>query len=205
MPTDYLQIAKRLQAIAQAGLTYCDNKYDIERYEELRDIAVGMVSHAADRDPDFVRRVFASEEGYQTPKVDVRSVVFRNGKILMVKETIDGRWSLPGGWADVGYSPFEVAAKETWEESGFRVEPIRLLAVHDKDKHQHPADIYAVYKMFILCRIVGGEGNTGIETSEIGFFDRGGLPELSTPRVAEEQMRMLFEFYDHPDMPAVCD
>jgi len=205
MPTGYLQIAKRLQAIAQAGLTYCDNKYDIERYEELRDIAVDMASQAAGFDPGFVRKVFTSEEGYPTPKVDVRSVVFREGRILMVKETIDGLWSLPGGWADVGYSPFEVAAKETWEESGFRVEPVRLLAVHDKDKHDHPADIYAVYKMFILCRIVGGEGNTGIETSEIGFFDRDHLPVLSTPRVTEPQIRMLFDFYDHPDKPALCD
>lgn len=205
MLTDYIQIAKRIQAIAQAGLTFTDGKYDIERYQELREISAGMISHATGKDTEWVRNVFASETGYQTPKVDIRSVVFQDGKVLLVKETIDHRWSLPGGWADVGYSPFEVAVKETFEESGYRVEPVRLLAVLDKDKHPHPPDIFSIYKMFILCRIVGGEKKTSIETSEIGFFERDRLPELSVPRITSSQISMLFDFLDHPEKPVICD
>lgn len=202
---DYLEIAKRIQAIAQAGLTFADGEYDIERYIELRDISVKMASHITGKDHATIKKVFASEIGYQTPKVDVRSVVFKNGKILLVRETIDNLWSLPGGWADVGYSPFEVAAKETYEESGYEVVPERLLAVFDKSKHNHPADLFHVYKMVILCKLVGGTERTSMETSEIGFFDRENLPELSTPRITKEQLLMIFEFLDNPGKATICD
>jgi ADP-ribose pyrophosphatase YjhB (NUDIX family) len=205
MSIDFLEIAKRIQSIAQAGLTYSEGGYDIERYQELRDISIKMVSQMTGKSIGKVREVFASETGYQTPKVDIRSVVFRDGKILLVREKIDNCWSIPGGWADVGYSPYEVAVKETHEESGFEVEPIRLLAVMDKYKHPHPADIYHVYKIFILCRLLGGGEKTSIETSEIGFFDRDNLPELSLPRITESQIAMLFEFYDNPEKDVFCD
>jgi ADP-ribose pyrophosphatase YjhB (NUDIX family) len=202
---DLLEVAKRIQSIAQAGLTYSLGGYDLERYQELRDISVKMVSHMTGKNIQKVREIFASEIGYQTPKVDVRSVVFRDGKILLVREKIDNCWSLPGGWADVGYSPYEVAVKETHEESGFEVEPVRLLAVLDKYKHPHPSDIFHVYKIFILCRLLGGGEKTSIETSEIGFFDRFNLPELSLPRVTESQISMLFDFHDNPGKAVVCD
>jgi ADP-ribose pyrophosphatase YjhB (NUDIX family) len=205
MSIDYLEIAKRIQAIAQSGLTFSEGKYDIERYNELREISVKMVSHLARSEPEIIREVFASETGYQTPKVDVRSVVFRNGKILLVRETIDNCWSLPGGWADIGYTPCEVAVKETYEESGFEVEPVRLLAVLDKGKHPHPSDIFHVYKIFILCKLIGGGEKTSIETSEIGFFDRNHLPELSVPRNTESQIQLLFEFHDNPQKDVICD
>ncbi len=205
MSLNYLEIAKRIQAIAQAGLTFSDGAYDIERYNELRKISVEMVSDLTGQDIKLVKEIFASETGYQTPKVDVRSVVFNDSKILMVKETIDNCWSLPGGWADVGYSPYEVAVKETLEESGYEVEPVRLLAVLDKSKHPHPDDIYHVYKLFILCKLTGGDKKTSIETSEIGFFDRKNLPELSVPRNTASQIKLLFEFLDNPAKDVVCD
>lgn len=205
MSLNYLEIAKRIQAIAQAGLTFSDGAYDIERYNELRKISVEMVSDLTGQDIKLVKEIFASETGYQTPKVDVRSVVFKDSKILMVKETIDNCWSLPGGWADVGYSPYEVAVKETLEESGFEVEPVRLLAVLDKSKHPHPDDIYHVYKLFILCKLTGGDKKTSIETSEIGFFDRKKLPELSVPRNTASQIKLLFEFLDNPAKDVICD
>ena len=152
MSFDWLKIAQEIQSIAQAGLSYTDNKFDLERYRRLRELSVIILKEYTDTPIHKIRKLFASEEGYQTPKIDIRGVVFRNDKILMVREAIDGKWTLPGGWADIGYSPFEIAAKEILEEAGLKVTPIRLLAVFDKMKHNHPPDIFHVYNYSINYR-----------------------------------------------------
>ena len=200
-----LRIVKRLQAIAQAGLTYGESKYDLERYEELRALAVELAAIYGDAEPAKARGIFANETGYQTPKLDVRAVCFREGKLLMTREEVDGKWTPPGGWADVGYSPFEIAVKEAREESGFVVEPKRLLAVLDKEKHAHPPSIHHTLKLFVLCEIVGGEAETGTETTGVGFFAEDDLPPLSEDRITPEQIALLFEFYRNPGKPTVCD
>ncbi len=205
MSIHWLDIAKELQSIAQAGLTFAENKYDLERYRQLREISVRIMNGYTDIPVEKIRDLFASETGYQTPKVDVRGVVFRDSKILMVRETIDNFWTLPGGWADVGYSPFETAAKEIWEEAGIRVRPLRLLAVFDKSKHEHPLDAYHVYKMFILCQDSGETVRTGMETSDVNWFDRNNIPELSLARITYEQIMIMFEFNDHPDKKVICE
>jgi ADP-ribose pyrophosphatase YjhB (NUDIX family) len=201
----WLEIAKRLQALAQAGLEYSDNKYDIDRYNQIRKLSVEMMHDFTELPMDRLVDVFASEKGYQTPKVDVRGVVFRGDKILMVKETIDGRWSVPGGWADVGLTPYEVARKEVYEEAGLEVSPIRLLAVLDKKCHNHPPDLYHIYKIFIHCEERGGTLQNGMETSETGFFGLDELPPLSGPRITEEQIRLMFEYKNDPLKAAICD
>jgi ADP-ribose pyrophosphatase YjhB (NUDIX family) len=205
MKYGWIETAKKIQAIAQSGLAYSDNKYDIERYEELREISIEIMSQFTDLEMEKVRDLFTNETGYQTPKVDVRGVVFKDGKILMVKEEIDNKWSLPGGWADVGLTPAEVTEKEVKEESGLDVKPIRLLAVLDKKKHPHPPSPYHIYKIFIQCEIIGGEAHSGLETSEVGFFDRNNLPELSIDRITESQMKMLFEYLDNPHKEVAFD
>ena len=151
MKYNWLELAKRLQAMAQSGLAYCNNPYDKERYEELRDISADIMASHTDMDGELVKNLFCNETGYQTPKVDIRGVVFQENKILMVREKLDGAWALPGGWADIGFTPGEIAAKEIMEEAGLEVKPIRLLAVYDKKCHPHPPSPYHVYKMFILC------------------------------------------------------
>jgi ADP-ribose pyrophosphatase YjhB (NUDIX family) len=202
---DWLKMAKRLQAIAQSGLEYCQNQYDIERFQEIRSLSVQIMQDFTGMEMEKLKEVFASDKGYQTPKVDVRGVVFREDKILLVQETIDGNWSVPGGWADVGYTPKEVACKEVFEESGLRVEPVKLLAVLDKRHHNFPLDMYDIYKIFILCREVGGSLKTSIETSDSGFFALHELPPLSTPRITKEQIQLLYEFHNNPDKEAICD
>ncbi len=156
--THLLMHAQRLQAIAQAGIAYPSTAYDLERYEEIRAISVKLLQELTEEPLEKIVRVFASEGGYQTPKVDIRAVLFRGGhEVLMVKEKVDrGRWTLPGGWADIGYTPFEVARKEAQEETGLLVEPVRLLALLDKRKHPHPPQPWYVYKAFIQCEITGG-------------------------------------------------
>jgi ADP-ribose pyrophosphatase YjhB (NUDIX family) len=202
---DWLSVAKRIQSIAQAGLAYCDNKYDIDRYQQIKSIGLEIIQHFTELKMDKLVEVFASETGYQTPKVDVRGVVFREDKILMVRETIDGNWSVPGGWADVGLTPCEVAVKEVFEESGLLVSALKLLAVLDKKCHSHPPDLFHIYKIFILCKETGGSLKGGMETSEVGFFGLNELPPLSTPRITSEQIALLFEYKNNPDKVPVCD
>lgn len=205
MAFEWLDIAKQIQSIAQAGLTFCENKYDIDRYHQLRELSLKIVNEFTGIKQEKLIDIFTSEKGYQTPKVDVRGVIFRNDKILMVRENIDGLWSIPGGWADVGLTPFEVAVKEVKEEAGLIVKPVRLLAVLDKKLHLHPPDLYHVYKMFVLCEETGGELSIGLETTDVNFFSPDNLPPLSLHRITREQINMLVDFKNNPNKPAICD
>ncbi|PEE41118.1 NUDIX hydrolase [Bacillus pseudomycoides] len=192
MEAKWIDWVKQIQAIAQTGLTYSKDVYDMERFQQLRDLSVTMMSHYTKTDWEVVERLFANEMGYQTPKVDIRAVVYQDEKLLFVKEKSDGKWALPGGWADVGYTPTEVAAKEVWEETGYKVDHFRLLAVFDKEKHYPSPSAMHVYKIFIGCEIVGGEKQTSIETEEVTFFGEKEIPELSTARNTEWQIREMF-------------
>ena len=137
MNVNWLEVAKKIQAIAQSGLEYGYDKYDLDRYQQLREISVEIMHGLTDEPVEKITNLFASEKGYQTPKVDIRGVVFRDNKLLVVKEGIDGKWTIPGGWADVCFSPFEIAEKEVWEEAGLKVKSKRLLAVLDKTKWRY--------------------------------------------------------------------
>ncbi|KIL39449.1 ADP-ribose pyrophosphatase [Gordoniibacillus kamchatkensis] len=205
MKYEWLKLAQELQAIAQTGLTYSKDVYDRERFEQIREISVRIMSDFTGTDMAVVRELFAHETGYATPKVDVRAVVFQGGRLLMVREKMDGAWSLPGGWADIGCTPSEVAVKETREEAGFEVRPVRLLAVLDKKRHPHSPSPSYIYKIFIQCEIVGGAATAGLETSDVRFFADNELPKLSVDRNTESQIRLMFEYGRDPDKPAICD
>jgi ADP-ribose pyrophosphatase YjhB (NUDIX family) len=191
-----LNYAKRIQALAETGQHYAPSDYDMDRYHELEQIAAEMIAVVTDNEIATVTTAIAEKNGYRTPKVDVRAVVFNaQHEILMVKENVDGCWSLPGGWAEVGFTPAEVAVKETAEEAGMKVEPVKLLAVLDKKCHNHPPDILYIYKLFIECKPMNSIIETGYETSEAGFFSLQNLPPLSTPRNTLEQIEMMFGFH----------
>lgn len=194
-----------MQAIAQTGLTYAKDVYDIERYEALRQMSIEILAEYTSVSHEQIALAFASDKGYTTPKTDIRAVVFRDNKILLVQEKIDGGWSMPGGWSDIGYSPKEIAVKETQEEAGFDTAAIRLLAVLDKKFHNHPPSPYHVYKMFILCEIIGGEAAAGVETSDVGFFGIDELPELSIERNTLEQVQLMFEYLHNPNKEVIVD
>ncbi|MCA1063813.1 NUDIX hydrolase [Rossellomorea sp. AcN35-11] len=205
MEPKWLDWAKQLQSIAQAGLTYSNDVYDVERFEMIRDISVEMMARHTDVDQSVIRDLFANETGYATPKVDIRAVVFKDDKLLMVKEKSDGGWSLPGGWGDIGLTPGEVAVKEVKEESGFDVKAVKLLGVLDKKCHPHPPSPYHVYKVFIRCDIIGGEAAEGVETSDVRFFPEHDLPSLSVERNTEYQIHMAFRHLHHEDEPVYFD
>ncbi|MCM3638431.1 NUDIX hydrolase [Sporosarcina luteola] len=205
MSTQWLDWAKQIQALAQSGLAFSRDIYDIERYEELRKISVEIMSEYTDLEIHRIESLFTNETGYQTPKVDVRGVVFKNDQILMVKENIDGKWALPGGFCDIGLSPSENVVKEIKEESGFDVIPVKLIALLDKNKHPHPPDPYHYYKVFIMCEIIGGEPAVGPETNQVEFFTKNNLPPLSMNRNTESQITTMFEFLRDPKKKTVFD
>lgn len=207
--TNLLDIAKRLQSLAQTGIYYSDDKpFDRERYQEISDISVQILSQLTDEPIGKIGNLFTQErDGYQTPKVDIRAVIFNeSGEILMVKEKADGCWSVPGGWADVGYTPAEVAVKEVQEETGLVVKTLRVLAVIDKRNHPHPPEGWYVYKIFILCEKIGGEiVKNATETSDIQYFSLVNLPPLSEPRNVLSQIKLMFEYRDNPEKEVYFD
>ena len=205
MSTKWLEWAKRIQALSQSGLAFSKDVYDIERYEELRTISAEILEEHTELEMQKIKNLFTNEHGYQTPKVDVRGVVFKDNQILMVREKIDDKWALPGGFCDIGLSASENIVKEIKEESGYDVIPIKLLALLDKDKHPHPPEAYHYYKIFILCEIIGGNPTTGIETNDLQFFSVNNLPLLSTNRNTESQIKMVFEFLENPKKETVFD
>lgn len=201
----WLALAQRLQALAQSGLTYSENPFDIERYRAVQEVAAEMVADCAGADLQMVRELFAGQPGYATPKVDVRGVVFRDDGVLLVKERVDGRWTLPGGWADVNESPGEATVREVYEESGYRTRASKLLALYDRNKHGHTPYIFHIYKLFIRCELEGGAPAESIETAGVGFFGEHELPELSISRVTPGEIARLFEHYRHSGWPTDFD
>ena len=205
---DWLNWARELQAIAQTGLTFSRDPYGRERYEAVRRLAARMFAAGSDAPAKRIAALFAGETGYATPKIDVRAAVFdRDARILLVRETADGgRWTLPGGWADVNLTAAENAAKEAVEESGFRVEPRKLAAVWDRARQGHPSGVFSTYKVFFLCERIGGEAAVGYETSEVGWFGEMDIPaDLSLGRVLPQQIRRMFAHRRDPSLPTDFD
>lgn len=202
----WLEWAKQIQAISQAGLAYSKDMYDLERFEQLRSLSIVIMQHYTEVDEARIRELFASETGYQTPKVDIRGVIFNDmNEMLLVREKQDGAWALPGGWADVGLSARENVVKEVREEAGLDVRTVRLLGLVDKKFHAHPPSPFHVYKLFVLCEVVGGRAEAGMETFEVGYFGEDGLPPLSPERNTAEQLGALFARYRNSQLPMLFD
>ncbi|MDP3705379.1 MAG: NUDIX hydrolase [Legionellaceae bacterium] len=194
----WLKWISEIQAIAQSGLAYTEGPFDKERYHRLMKLSAEFAADCTDHSYEEIHSIFSLEKGYATPKIDVRSFVLKNDRVLLVKERVDGLWSLPGGFADVNESPSEGVIRETQEESGYAVSAIKLLAFWDKLKHDHPLHWPHIYSCFFHCEIISGEATDNVEISEIDFFDMDKLPPLSTPRVTARQLSQLYELVKHP-------
>jgi len=206
MLMDRLAWVQRLQTITQAGLTYTRDPYDRQRYEQLQELTAEIAASLSPAVPrESWLEIIRAEKGYATPKVDVRAVVEQNGKLLFMRESHDGLWSLPGGWADIGESPSQIAEREVLEETGFEVKAHKLLALYDKARHAHPPEFWYCYKLFVRCELRGGAPTRGIETLDTGFFGVHEIPPLSTPRVTEAQVRRMFVHLAQPELPTDFD
>ena len=191
----WLKWAIEIQSLAQAGLAYTDNAYDIERYERLREIAAEIIEEKSNISLEKVKDLFCNENGYQTPKIDTRAAIFKDDKILLTHEN-NGTWSLPGGWCDVLESVASNTIKEVKEETGLDVETIKIIAVQDRNKHNKPIYAYGVCKIFVLCNVIGGEFTENIETTEIKYFSLDEIPNnLAEEKTNNEQIEMCFNAY----------
>jgi ADP-ribose pyrophosphatase YjhB (NUDIX family) len=201
----WLGLARELQAIAQSGLHYAQDKYDQQRYDRLRALATEMMAMGAGVAAAQIADLFRQDVGYATPRIAVRGAVFRDDRILMVRETSDGRWSPPGGWCDVNQTAAQCVEREIEEESGFTARAVKLAAIWDRRRHGHPPAPFAIYHMFFLCELTGGAPRPSLETSEIGFFAEDALPELSPGRIQPAQIHRMFAHHRQPDLPTEFD
>jgi ADP-ribose pyrophosphatase YjhB (NUDIX family) len=205
MKEKWLEWAARLQSIAQAGITFGENQYDLDRYQQVRALSVEILHEYSGISHDKIKDLFASETGYQTPKVDIRASVFKDDKILMVREKIDGAWSLPGGWADVNTSVSESAIRECREEAGAHVKPKRVIAIHQADRHYDFPYPYTIYKVFVECELIENNFAANTETLDAGFFPADSLPPLSNERNTLEQIKLCFEAKKHKIFETIFD
>lgn len=205
--SSWLRRARRLHALGVTGLFFSEDEFDHERYQEIADIALEMLADVGGLPIEQVAELFTeSNAGYSTPQIDVRGAVVEGDKILLVQENRDGRWTMPGGFADIGYSGAENAAKEISEEASVEVTVSRLFAVRHKAKHAYAPDLRDFYKLFYLCeKVDSSEPKPGLETSGAGFFRLDELPELSTGRVIRADIELAFKMAAEPGMPTVFD
>jgi len=202
----WLDRARRLAAQAQNGLLYAGDDFDVLRWTEVRRIAAELMAEGAGAGADAIEGLLAREQGYATPKVDVRALLVREGRVLLVKELADGRWSLPGGWADPGDRPSVAAEREVREEAGYVARATRLLAVWDRSLMPGaPPYPFRIYKLVFACEVLGETARDETETDDVGWFAPGALPPLSTGRTNAEQIARLLAVHADPSAPALFD
>ncbi|MGD8553029.1 MAG: NUDIX hydrolase [Anaerolineales bacterium] len=202
----WLHWAREIQALAKTGLHYARNEFEVERAEKLIEIAAEIISSYSNLSMDQLNFAFEQQPGYVTPKVDVRGAVFKEDKLLMVQEVMDGGWTLPGGWADVGEAPALATEREVLEEAGLEVKAVRLVGVYDANRVPGSLDLFHAYKLIFLCKLTGGQIETSHETSDVGFYSRNEIPEpLSGYRTTEKHLEDIFRAHVDGNVPAVFD
>jgi len=200
----WIEWAQEIFSLSQAGLTYSQNEFDIARYQRLQELTAEMIASQSEITKESVLSSFSMQAGYITPKVDVRGAVVRDGKILLIQERADGKWAMPGGWADLGNSPASVAEREVWEESGYRVKSEKVVAVIDANRIE-PFEFYHAYKLIFLCKLLDGEPRISYETLAVDFFDPNHLPALSSYRTDESMVQEVFAHIQDPNRPTAFD
>ena len=201
----WLEWAREIEALAQTGLHYAENEYQRQRYHRLMEIAAEIVVEYSNLEFSSLVETFNRQIGYATPRVDVRGAVFKDKRILLVRERIDGGWTLPGGWADVGDVPSEAAEREVREEAGFEVKAQKVVGVYDANR-SGPIELFHAFKIIFLCDLLSGEARPSIETSEVAFFDLDEIPRvLSGERTMLRHIQDAFSCLKDPTCPTIFD
>jgi ADP-ribose pyrophosphatase YjhB (NUDIX family) len=203
-PPKWIEWAREIFSLSQAGLAYSKNEFDIERYKRLQEITAEMIESQSGISKESALESFSMQAGYATPKIDVRGAVVHEGKILLIQERMDERWAMPGGWADLGNAPASVAEREVWEESGYRVKAEKVVAVIDANRIE-PMEFYHAFKIIFLCKLIGGEPQVSHETLAVDFFDLNDLPPLSLFRTNKDMLQEVFEHIKDPSRPTAFD
>jgi ADP-ribose pyrophosphatase YjhB (NUDIX family) len=205
LETNVLEWARKVQAIAQNGLLFTQEPFERERYTQLKDLSDSILAAELDIPLGKARALWEKEDGYVTPKVDVRGGVFDGAKVLLVRERSDGRWTLPGGWVDVNDTPSDAVVREIFEESGYRAKATKLAMLVDKNRHPHPPSVHHIYKLFFLCELTGGAARTSNETDGVDFFPVHSLPDLSVGRALSSQIERLYAHQLNRSLPTDFD
>lgn len=200
---ELIKIAMELQSIAQNGLTYTKDPFDKQRFERVREISAQMISMKTELPLEKVKYLFCNETGYQTPKIETRAAIFKENKILLVKE--QDKWSLPGGWVDYNESIASNTIKEVKEEAGLDIIPLRIIAIQDRNKHNFPKFAYGIFKVFVLCYVISGSFKENDETTESGFFSLDNLPIIDENKNVYDQIKMCFDAYKNEKWEVVFD
>ncbi len=204
MPSN-LDLARRLFALSQSGLHFTKEEYDRERYREIAEIGAQLLANESAQRPEDLKRTWFVEDGYATPKIDVRAAIYRDERVLLVRETIDGKWTMPGGWADVNDTPTHAVEKEIEQESGYTARAVKLAALYDRNQHEHPPYLFHAWKAFFICDITGGAPRFSNETDGVEFFPLDALPELSTGRTTAAQIQRMYRHHCDRTLPTEFD
>ena len=189
----WLKWAVELQSLAQSALYWCKDPYDIERFQRIREISAEMLAAKSGLDMEKVKGLFCNETGYQTPKIDTRAAIIREGKILLVQEK-NGKWAMPGGWCDIDQTPADNTVKEAREEAGMEVRVTRLVSAEDQDRHNFPPNAFTIIKLMFLCEPLGGEFVPNNATIAAAWFTEDHLPEpMANEKCTADQVRLCFE------------
>ena len=202
---NWLEIAREIQALAQTGAAFARNNYEEERYKRLNEITAEIIEHHTSLEKESVVKSLMNQPGYATPKIDVRAAVIKDGKILLVQEVTDNCWAMPGGWADIGDIPSEVAIRETKEESGFDVKPKKVIGVYDANRNGGMLELFHAFKIIFLCELVGGEAKISEETLAVKFFDFNELPSLSQNRTNKKHLSEIQLHLTDPERKTFFD
>lgn len=200
----WMEWAREIFSLSQAGLTYSKNEFDLDRYKRLQEIAAEMIESQSELEKEAILKSFSMQAGYSTPKIDVRGAVVKDGKILLIQERMDERWAMPGGWADLGDAPASVAEREVWEESGYRVKAQKVVAVLDANRIE-PMEFFHAFKIIFLCQLLGGDPRISNETLAVDFFDPQHLPPLSVFRTNQDMIQEVFAHLQNPNRATAFD
>ena len=194
----WLSIAREIQQLSQTGLAFAVTDYEKQRYKRLIEIVSEITADHTELEKENLEKVLMKQPGYATPKIDVRAAVIKDDKILLVQERTDKRWAMPGGWADVGNFPSEVAIRETKEESGFDVKPFKVVGVFDANRSGTPLEFFHAFKIIFLCKLLGGKAAASDETEAVEFFNLDELPPLSQNRTNQRHINEILAHLKDP-------
>ncbi len=200
----WLDWTREIFSIAKSGLAYSKNAFDLKSYERLLEINAEIIASQSALERESILKSFSMQAGYATPKIDVRGAVFRDGKLLLVQEQADGKWAMPGGWADVGDLPSAMVEREVREESGLNVRAVKVVAIYDANRAE-PLEFYHAYKIIFLCEYIDGETRPSMETLAVDFFDPADLPPLSLSRTNKRMIEEVLAHVNNPTRPAAFD
>lgn len=190
---DQLRQYQRMLSIAESGLFYGKDVYDIERFQELKEIALTLLSEKVDQETSVLKLYLDKQDGYPTPKVDVRALIQQEDKVLLVQDRATKEWSLPGGYAEVGLTPKENIQKEVLEETGLHVVVGPLRAIFDTNLREDIPQLFQYYKLVFACEVISGAFAANSETVQSHYFELEDLPTLSMKRTTKEQLVQLVQ------------